>query len=122
MRSSALSLSLGIVGLLLLSGCHHHPRGVYHRDVQPMFDDAGQARSLVLTTPQVHAAKLLPPGQDAWYAGRNDVGPSVIAGYESVTFTQSITTTRDRRVSRGGRVYEDYDETTRLRTYRESTR
>lgn len=107
---------------LVLVGCHQTRPGYSLRDVQPMFDDYGHARSLALTTPAVRAAHPNRHHQDPWYAGRRDVGPSVTAGYVSPRYERSITYTNDRQYTYNGRVYDRYQETTRRRTYQESTR
>lgn len=105
---------------VLLTGCQHPL--VSERDLTPIYDIDGQARSLSLTTPQVQSAQLLPPGFDKWYDSRNDIVPSVTAGYVGTTYEESVTYTRDGQYTSNGRVRDQYRETTYRRTYRESTR
>lgn len=109
------------VAAVLLTGCQHNPV-VSERDLTPLIDHRGQARSLSLTTPSVQAAQLMPPGFETWYDTRNDTGPSVFAGYSSATYERSVTYTRDRQSTYNGRVRDRYSETTYRKTYRETTR
>lgn len=110
-----------ILALLAITvGCSHPL--VSERDVQPLPYMEGGARSLALTSQFVQSNQLLPPGYGAWYAGRNDVGPSVTAGTQSLRHESSVTYTRDRQHSFNGRVFDAYQETTYRRTTTESTR
>lgn len=70
----------------------------------------------------VSSANLDAPSLDAWYAGRNDFGPSVSVGYRSQTYDRSVTYTRDRQFISNGRVIDQYSQTTYRRTVREGTR
>lgn len=88
----------------------------------PMYDDFGHARSLTLSTPMVRAASPIDSSIEPWYVGRRDRGPFVTAGHISLRHEQSVTYTTDRQHTINGRVYDRYDETTRRRTYRDSTR
>ncbi len=121
MHSHPLLISALGLSALLLVGCQTRP-GYTYRDVSPLYDDFGHARSLVLTTPVVRTAQRPGPDHTRWYAGRRDVGPFVTAGYVSPRHEQSVTYTTDRQFSINGRVYDRYSETTRRRTYQDSTR
>ncbi len=106
---------------LLLVGCQTRP-GYTYRDVAPLYDDFGHARSLALTTSVVRSAQRPQPTYEPWYVGRRDVGPFVTAGYVSPRQEQSVTYTTDRQYIYNGRVRDRYSETTRRRTYQDSTR
>lgn len=106
---------------MLLVGCQTRP-GYTYRDVMPMYDDFGHARSLTLSSPMVRTASQVRPAIEPWYVGRRDQGPFVTAGHISLRHEQSVTYTIDRQHIINGRVYDRYDETTRRRTYRDSTR
>ena len=121
MRSHPLFISALGLSALLLTGCQTRP-GYTSRDVSPLYDDYGHARSLVLTTPVVRTAQRPQPSYEKWYVGRRDVGPFVTAGYVSPRYEQSVTYTTDRQYTYNGRVYDRYSETTRRRTYQDSTR
>ena len=122
MRPWGPKLLAAVAVLVLLGGCHSHPSAFSERDDWPLYDIRGNARSLSLTSTPVRNAQLLPPLYEPWYASRNDVGPSVVAGYDAPSYSSSVTYTRDRQSVRNGRVYDDYDETTYRRTFRESFR
>ena len=122
MRVHALPILAAIVTLALLSGCHSHRHGYDPHNDWPLYDERGAARSLVLTTPGVRNAQLLPPTYEPWYISRNDMGPSVVAGYEEPEYSSSVTYTRDRRSIYNGRVRDHFDETTYRRTYRRYAR
>ncbi len=113
-------LTLGLL-LLVLAGCSTRP-GYSLRDVQPLYDEFGHARSLVLTTPVVRTATPSQRAYEPWYAGRRDVGPFVMSGSIPSRHERSVTTTRDSQHIYNGRVYDRYNETTYRRTYSESTR
>ena len=106
---------------LLLAGCSTRP-GYALRDVQPMYDEFGHARSLALTAPVVRTAMPVRRPYEPWYAGRRDVGPFVTAGSVSTRHESSVTYTRDSQHIFNGRVYDRYNETTYRRTYSEGTR
>ncbi|MFK7788759.1 MAG: hypothetical protein AB8C95_04590 [Phycisphaeraceae bacterium] len=122
MRSHPLFISALGLSALLLVGCQTTRPGYSLRDVSPLYDDFGHARSLVLTTPVVRTSQRPQPHRSPWYAGRRDVGPFVTAGTISLRQEQSVTYTTDRQLTVNGRVYDRYEETTRRRTYRDSTR
>lgn len=82
----------------------------------------GQARSLAFTSQIVQSNQLLPPSYQAWYTGRNDVGPSVAAGARTTSYQRSVTYTRDQQSIFNGRVYDNYQQTTYRRTVTESER
>ena len=108
------------ISALLLVGCQTRP-GYTQRDVAPLHDDFGHARSLAITQPVIRTAQQ--PQHDApWYYGRRDIGPFVTAGSVSPRYEESVTYTRDSQYIYGGRVYDRYNETTYRRTYRNSTR
>lgn len=113
-------LMLALLSLTVLSGCSNRPAWVSKHDADPLIDRYGNARSLVLSTPLVNSAQLLPPQYDPWYASRNDRGPYVTLQTSDVE--TSVTYTRDRQYISNGRVYDRYDQTTYRRTYRGSTR
>jgi len=108
---------IALMGLVLfmavsmLPGCSlpsHHTAA----DVQPAYEaGTGAARSLVTDSPA-----MVEHGQrdaDAWYAGRNDRRPAVLAGYRSPTFRAAHTYTYDRLHSTSsGRVHDHYSQTT----------
>ena len=115
-----LAAMLGLSALLLV-GCQTRP-GYSLRDVQPMYDDYGHARSLVLSTPAVRSTQQTRHQHEPWYAGRRDVGPFVTAGTISPRYERSVTYSTDRQYISNGRVYDHYQETTHRQTYRDSTR
>ena len=117
-RSLVATLSLSA---LLLAGCQSGPGGYAHRDVAPLHDDFGHARSLALTTPVIRTSQRT-SAYEPWYYGRSDVGPFVTAGSVSLRQEESVTYTRDSQYIYNGRVYDRYKETTYRRTYRSSTR
>jgi hypothetical protein len=121
MRSQRLFIPVLGLLLLLMVGCQTRP-GYTLRDVQPLYDEFGHARSLTLTTPVVRTAMPAQRTYEPWYAGRRDIGPFVTAGSVSPRYEQSVTTTRDSQYIFNGRVYDRYRETTYRRTYSESTR
>lgn len=116
-------LLIPVLGLLLvvLAGCQTRP-GYALRDVQPLYDEFGHARSLTLTTPAVRMATPSRRDYEPWYVGRRDVGPFVTAGTVSSRHERSVTFTRDSQYISNGRVYDRYRETTYRRSYSESTR
>ena len=120
MRSHALTVSAFALSALMLVGCQTRP-GYAERDIQPLYDEFGHARSLTLTTPAVRQANQRPTAYEPWYAGRRDLGPFVTGGTVSLRHEQSVTYTTDRQYTINGRSYDRYDETTRRSTYREST-
>ena len=122
MRSHPLSIPALALSTLLLVGCQTNRPGYSLRDVAPLYDDFGHARSLVLTTPVVRTAQRPGPHRIPWYAGRRDVGPFVTAGTLSFRQEQSVTFTTDRQRTINGRALDRYEETTRRRTFRNSTR
>jgi hypothetical protein len=113
---AALSLSA-----LLLVGCQTRP-GYALRDVAPLYDDFGHARSLTLSSPVVRTSFLPNDTSARWYDGRRDIGPFVTSGTQSLRHEESVTFTRDSQYIYGDRVYDRYNETTHRRTYRSSTR
>lgn len=121
MRCHAFLIPILGLSALLLVGCQARP-GYTYRDVQPLYDDFGHARSLALTTPVVRTAQRPNAVHEPWYTGRRDVSPFVTAGYLSLRHEQSVTYTTDRQHTVNGRVYDRYSETTHRRTYRDSTR
>lgn len=121
MRCHALSVSVSALAALLLVGCQA-PHGYSERDSDPLYDEFGHARSLVLSTPAVRQASQRPSPYEPWYTGRRDLGPFVTSGSVSLRREQSVTYTTDRQYTLNGRVYGRYEETTRRRTYRDSTR
>ena len=114
-------VALALLGLVVLSGCHSRPT-TYALDRGPMRDHRGQAASMVMQSDWVRTASADSPAYAAWYAGRNDLVPSVTAGYESARYEQTVTYTRDRQYISGGHVYDRYDQSTYRRTYREGAR
>lgn len=106
---------------LLLAGCQTR-QGYSQRDVMPLYDEFGHARSLALSTPVVRTSEGREYGIEPWYVGRRDYGPFVTAGTISLRHEQSVTYTTDRQYIRNGRVYDRYNETTYRRTYRDSAR
>ncbi|MEO0476390.1 MAG: hypothetical protein AAF085_10555 [Planctomycetota bacterium] len=120
MRGHLPTIAVLCFSALLLVGCQTRP-GYTLRDVQPLYDEFGHARSLALTSPVIRTAER-PKGIEPWYTGRRDIGPFVTAGSVSLRQEQSVTYTTDRQYTINGRVYDRYYETTRRRTYRESTR
>ena len=121
MRGPLFTIAVLSLSALLLVGCQTRP-GYAYRDVQPLYDEFGHARSLALTTPVVRTAERPRLEREPWYTGRRDLGPFVTAGSLSLRYEQSVTYTTDRQYIVNGRVYDRYNETTRRRTYRESTR
>ena len=121
MRPRAIQLAMCCLSLVLLSGCQTRP-GYTYRDVQPLYNQDGQARSLTLSTLPVHAIKVSSRNQDRWYEGRRDLGPFVTSGYNSVHHEQTVTYTRDHQHIRNGRVYDYYNQTTYRRTTSEAAR
>ena len=121
MRGHLFTITVLSLSTLLLVGCQTRP-GYTYRDVQPLYDEFGHARALSLTTPFVRTAERPLLSHEPWYAGRRDIGPFVTAGSLSLRYEQSITYTTDRQEIVNGRVYDRYSETTRRRTFRESTR
>lgn len=105
-----------------MGGCQTGPGGITQRDVQPMVDYFGNARSLALSTQPIHAAQAYPSAFAPWYSGRNDVVPYVVSGYNASTYERSVTTTYDGQYSAGSRVRDRFIQTTRRTTYRESSR
>jgi hypothetical protein len=125
MRSHLAIITSLCLSLLLVVGCHHHggSHASYTRhDAMPLHDQSGHARSLVLTTPAVRTLAESNRRPDPWYFARRDVGPFVAAGTISLRHESSYTVTRDSQHIINGRVFDDYDQTTYRRTYRESTR
>jgi len=120
MRLNGSSLALALAAFMLV-GCHGAPKWTT-KDVQSLYDEAGYARSLALSTPPIRELAMSEPGYEPWYAGRRDIGPSVIVGYESSRREQVFTYTRDRQYHSHGRVYDRFDETTYRRSYSESSR
>ncbi|MEM9345964.1 MAG: hypothetical protein AAGB26_05025 [Planctomycetota bacterium] len=121
MRSSAFLITTLSLSALLLVGCQTRP-GYAQRDVMPLSDGFGNARSLVLSTPAARTSEHIDRSIEPWYAGRRDFGPFVTAGTVSLREEQSVTFTRDRQSTINGRVFDRYDETTLRRTFRNSTR
>lgn len=121
MRCHACLIPTLTLSALLLVGCQTRP-GYTYRDVAPMYDDFGHARSLALSTPAVRASTHHDSTREPWYIGRRDQGPFVTAGHISLRHEHSVTYTTDRQYIVNGRVYDRYSETTRRRTYRDSTR
>lgn len=122
MRCHALLISMLALSALLLVGCHQTRPGYTARDVMPMYDDYGHARSLALSTPAVRTSRHIDSNIEPWFYARRDQGPFVTAGHISLRHEQSVTYTTDRQYTYNGRVYDRYEETTRRRTYRDSTR
>lgn len=125
MRFAVPKLACAFSLVVVVGGCHYHrPQSLTSFDRSSLHDDYGHARSLSLSSPVVRLSNGSTGyvAEDQWYAGRNDVGPSVIAGYESARYETSVTYTRDRQSITNGRVYDRYDQTTYRRTVRESTR
>lgn len=121
MPCHVLSVSVFTLAALLLVGCQA-PLGYTERDSQPLYDEFGHARSLVLSTPAVRQTNQRPSPYEPWYTSRRDLGPFVTSGSVLMRHEQSVTYTTDRQYTLDGRVYGRYEETTRRRTYRESTR
>lgn len=111
-----LLLAVGVLG-----GCHSRP-GFSELEGTPLRNHQGHAGSLVLPNQPGQAARADSDGRLPWYAWRNDIGPSVTAGYQSTRYETSVTYTRDRQFISGGRAYDRYDQTTYRRSYRESSR
>lgn len=120
MLTGLIKIACPLLLAALSVGCSH-PR-VSPRDLGPLPPIDGQARSLSLTSQIVQANQLLPPGHDAWYARRNDAGPSVSAGVRTTRFERSVTYTRDQQSIFNGRVHDNYRQTTFRRTVTESAR
>jgi predicted small secreted protein len=120
MRGDRPIIAILSLAALLLVGCQTRP-GYTQRDVSPLYDDFGHARSLTLTTPVVRTAQR-PDIYEPWYNGRRDISPFVTAGSISQQYEESVTTTRDSQHIYGDRVYDRYNETTYRRTYRSGTR
>lgn len=115
-------IALALLTVLVLGGCHSRP-SQHAFSYAPHRDDQGRAGSLVMPSDTLRRVTGdAPPAYLAWYAGRNDIVPSVTAGYASTRYEQSVTYTRDRQTISGGRVYDHYNQTTYRRTFSESAR
>ncbi len=97
----------------MLSGCAS--AGVMELTTQE--DARGRSRSLVFDSRKV---QMLQDGLEAsgevglpWYAGRNDLKPAVVAGYENPSYQYTQTYTVDREYSHNGHVHHHYSKTTR---------
>lgn len=121
MRSHASLFALLSFSLLPAVGCQTQ-LGYAERDIQPLYDAMGNARSLALSTPLVRQTNRHPASYEPWYAGRRDLGPFVTSGSISISEEHSVTYTTDRQSVINGRVYDRYDETTQRRTYRDGAR
>ena len=120
MRGQLSFIAMLSLSALLLVGCQTRP-GYTYRDVAPLHDDFGHARSLTITEPVVRTS--LPHDRyETWYHGRRDIGPFVTAGTISLRYEESVTETRDSQRIYGDHVYDRYNETTYRRTYRSGTR
>lgn len=118
-------VALGLLSLLLLTGCHGQPQarpGLTTLDRAPLHDHGRHAGSLVMASDWQRETGAMASGNYAWYAGRNDLVPSVFAGYATARYERSVTYTRDRQYTSGGRVYDHYHQTTYRRSVRESSR
>lgn len=111
--SAATIIVLLLLGLLA-SGCTTGQRADRDPDLSPMTADAQRGRSLVFDGTPTHAtANAL-----NWYDLRQDVGPEVFAGYQSVTVSTVYTNSSHDSQVHNGRVRDHSHD----RTYRESVR
>jgi len=118
-------LLLAMLGLFVLAGCHSHPAprpGLTALDRGPLHEHRDGVRSLAMAGDWQRGAGYTASDPFAWYAGRNDTGPSVTAGYVTQRYERSVTFTRDRQYTSGGRVYDDLHQTTYRRSVREAIR
>lgn len=69
----------------------------------------GQPRSMVFDGEAMLAMRgMQVPGDVPWYAQRNDVQPSVDAGFSSPTFSSTYTRTYDQQGQSHGNVHDHY--------------
>lgn len=120
-------VAVALLGLLMLTGCHSHgdPQarpGLNALDRAPLHDRQQHAASLVMPSDWQRTANADSTNLYAWYAGRNDIGPSVSAGYATARYERTVTYTRDRQTISGGRVYDHFHQSTYRRSIRESVR
>ncbi|MEE9212853.1 MAG: hypothetical protein V3U29_09385 [Phycisphaeraceae bacterium] len=99
-----------LVCVTVLIGCESPPLAVGNDTAYY----AGRPRSLVLDSRRMRQADsqadrggLLP-----WYAYRNDARLTATVGYDGGTIEHSTTLTYDRQRSHGGRIHDDFYETT----------
>lgn len=116
-----LSLVLGLAGCLLLVGCEQSQPMT---DLGPQLDEHGMPRSVALDSSQLTILKKLRPGAEgpSWYHSRNDRTLAATAGYDLAGSDVSSTLTRDRQYTSGGRVRDNFSETTYRSEYRQSIR
>ncbi|MFN3168715.1 MAG: hypothetical protein ACE37H_16780 [Phycisphaeraceae bacterium] len=119
------TVALAMLGLFVLGGCHTHPAerpGLTALDRGPLHEYRDGTRSLAVASDWQLDAGYGATDTYAWYAGRNDVGPSVTAGYATQRYERSVTYTRDRQYTSGGRVFDNFHQTTYRRSVREAQR
>ena len=94
------------------------------RDLDPLLDINGQARSLTMDSPQHHslAASATNVDPQPWYVSRNDLFPSVAYGVSYQVYEQSVTYQRDRQRTSNGRVHDHFNQTTYRRRVIETQR
>lgn len=68
-----------------------------------------QPRSMVFDSPEMLAMRDMSTQSDVpWYAQRNDVQPSVNAGFASPTYSSTYTRTYDQQGQSHGNVHDHY--------------
>ncbi len=107
-----------LIAFAAMVGCEGMRPLAYEQPTGPNPFVPGRSESIVFDSPAVRVlteAGFRTEGQ-AWYASRNDVRPTVFAGYRGATIDEVVNVTYDRQSITSGRVRDDYYST----TYRQS--
>jgi len=114
-RRHLLQVGTLLLGVVVLVGCQTQPWAAGNDSGSY----AGRPRSLALDSRAMPAANpaVNRGGSLPWYATRNDVRTTVVGGVDGGILETSTTLTYDRQRFHGGRVHDQFDETTyRTRT------